>query len=259
MEMTSYEPGTPSWVDLGATDPAAAAEFYRTLFGWDVMDLGEEAGGYRMAELRGKPVAGIGQQMQEGMPPWWTTYVSVADVDVTTEAVRKAGGQVFVEPMDVMTAGRMAVFADSTGAHISAWQPGDHLGAGLVNEPGALCWNELVTRQPDEAKGFYADIFGWTAASQTSGPVAYTEWKLDDRTIAGMMPMGENFPPQVPSHWMVYFAVEDTDASTAKVESLGGVVVMPPTDIPPGRFSIVRDPQGATFSLIRMNTPPSAG
>ncbi|HEY2723263.1 MAG TPA: VOC family protein [Pseudonocardiaceae bacterium] len=252
MQIDSYQPGTPSWVDLGSRDPGAAADFYAGLFGWSVADQGPEAGGYRMAFLHDRPVAGIGPQQQPDIAPYWTTYVSVTDVDATAKAVREAGGQVLVEPMDVLDAGRMAVFADSGGAQFAAWQPRLHQGAGVVNEPGALCWNELATRDPAGAKQFYPAVLGWAPADHDTGPVTYTEWTVGDRPVAGMMPMDERWPADLPSHWMVYFGVEDTDAAAARAEQLGGTVAGPPTDIPPGRFAVLSDPQGAMFSIIAM-------
>lgn len=259
MEMTRYEPGTPSWVDLGTPDPAGAAAFYGALFGWEVKDQGPDAGGYRMAFLRGKPVAGIGPQQQPDVPPWWTSYLTVSDADATAKVVREAGGQVFMEPTDVLTAGRMAVFADPTGAVFAVWQPGDHIGAGLVTEPGTLCWNELTTRQPDAAVAFYRAVFGWTADAQPMGPLTYTQWHRGGTVVGGMMPMeGDSWPAEIPSHWMVYFAVEDTDAAAAKVTELGGMVSVPPTDIPPGRLAVVNDPHGAVFSILTMKPLPPA-
>lgn len=256
MQIDSYEPGTPSWVDLGSPDPAAAAAFYSGLFGWELVDQGPDAGGYRMAYLRGRPVAGLGPQQQPG-PPYWTTYVSVPDADAVAKGVRAAGGQVYLDPMDVLDVGRMGVFADPTGAAFAVWQPRSHIGAGIVNEPGAMCWNELATRDPAVAKAFYPAVLGWTPADQEVGAVNYTEWRLGDRTIAGMMPMDDRWPAEMPPHWMVYFAVEDADDSAARAEQLGGTVVVPPTDIPPGRFAVLQDPHGATFSIIRMD--PSLG
>lgn len=252
MQIDTYDPGTPSWVDLGSPDPAAAADFYSRLFGWTVVDLGPEAGGYRMAYLHDRPVAGIGPQQQPDSPPYWTTYISVSDIDATAKAVRAAGGQVHLEPMDVLDAGRMAVFADPTGAPFSAWQPRAHQGAGVVNEPGALCWNELATRDPAAARRFYPAVLGWAATEHDTGDVPYTVWTLRDREVAGMLPMDERWPTDLPPHWMAYFAVEDTDTAAVTAERLGGRVLVAPTDIPPGRFAVLGDPQGAVFSVLAM-------
>jgi predicted enzyme related to lactoylglutathione lyase len=252
VQKTSYAPGTPNWVDLGSPDPDAAAEFYSGLFGWEVSEPGPpETGGYRMGMLRGLPVAGIGEQQAPG-PPYWTTYVSVADADLTTKEARAAGGQVVMEPMDVMDFGRMAVFTDPGGAAFSVWQPKQHIGSSLVNESGTLCWNELLTRDADAAKAFYGSVFGWGANPLPMGDVEYTEWKVGDATVGGMMPMNDNFPADLPPHWMVYFAVADADASAKKITELGGAIHQPPMDIPPGRFALAADPQGAMFSIIAL-------
>jgi predicted enzyme related to lactoylglutathione lyase len=256
MEMSSYPPGTPSWVDLGTPDPDAAATFYGGLFGWDVRESAPDTGGYRLCELRGKPVAGLGPQMNPDMPPMWATYIATADADATVQAVRDAGGQVLMGPMDVMTVGRMAVCTDSTGAAFSVWQAGDHIGAGLVDEPNTLCWNELATRQPEVAARFYGDVFGWEAKTTDAGGMNYTEWQNNGRSVAGMMPMGDNFPADTPPHWGVCFAVADVDATVAKVTESGGTVHQPPMDIPVGRFAAVADPQGAAFSLITLARQP---
>ncbi len=253
MEVTSYAPGTPSWVDLGTPDPQAAAAFYSALFGWEISEGPPEAGGYRMCMLRGLPVAGLGPQMNAEMPPFWTTYVSVADADETTAAAAAAGGQVIVPPMDVLDVGRMAIFADTVGAVISVWQPRAHIGAGIVNEPGSICWNELATRDPGAAISFYDAVFGWVAHGTDMGDFVYTEFQVHDRPVAGMMPMGPQFPAEVPSHWAVYFAVADADASVARVTELGGSVHVPPMDIPMvGRFALCQDPQGAMFHVLAL-------
>jgi predicted enzyme related to lactoylglutathione lyase len=255
-EMTKYEPGTPSWVDLGTPDVAAASRFYSDLFGWTIDEGPPEAGGYRMCMLDGKPVAGLGPQGNPDMPPWWTTYVSVADATETAAAIVEDGGTIIVEPMDVLDVGRMAVAADPTGAMFSIWQPLVHAGAAVVNEPNTWCWNELTTRDPQRSVEFYGAVFGWTANLLPMGDNDYTEFKIADRQIAGMMPMeGDSWPADMPNHWMIYFAVDDCDAAVAKVEALGGKVMVPPSDVPPGRFAVVNDPQGAAFSVIAMNSP----
>ena len=105
---TSYEPGTPSWVDLATPDPAGAKRFYGELFGWEAEDARppEETGGYAMFRLRGKNVAGVSPVMGEGQPPVWSTYVSTDDADAVVARAKDAGGQAIVAPMDVMDAGR---------------------------------------------------------------------------------------------------------------------------------------------------------
>lgn len=251
MEMTSYAPGTPSWVDIGVPDIAAAAAFYADLFGWDIPEGDPAAGGYRLAHLRGRPVAGIGPQQNPG-PPMWTTYIATADVDASCTAVTGAGGQILVPAMDVMDQGRMAVCTDPAGAVFSLWQPLAHPGSGVVSEPGSMCWNELTTRQVDAAKAFYGTVFGWEAADQDMGDFLYTEWRLAGTGIGGMMPMAGDMWEGVPDHWMVYFAVEDTDAAAARITELGGTVHVAPFDIPPGRMAVVADPTGGTFSILAM-------
>jgi uncharacterized protein len=251
-EITKYEPGTPSWVDLGTPDPDDASRFYSGLFGWTIDEGPPETGGYRMCLLDGKPVAGLGPQMNTDMPPWWTTYISVADADETAAAIKEDGGTVILEPMDVLDVGRMAVAADPAGAMFSIWQPKVHIGAAIVDEPNSLCWNELTTRDPQKSVEFYGAVFGWGAGLlPMEGTEDYTEFRLGQRGIAGMMPMeGDSWPAEIPNHWMVYFAVEDCKAAAARVEELGGTVAVPPTEVPPGTFAVLKDPQGAVFSVI---------
>jgi len=250
-ERDSYLPGTPSWIDLGTSDVDGAAAFYRNLFGWDIPDAAPDTGDYRMCILRGRPVAGLGPQQNPNQPPWWTTYVSVHSADETAAAIVADGGTILVPPMDVMEFGRMAVAADPCGATFSIWQAGTHIGAGLVNEPGALCWNELTTRHPVELVGFYEAVFDWQPV-RSDGPMPYTEFQLHGQSVGGMMEMGDQFPLDMPDNWTVYFAVADCDESAAKVTELGGTLIMPPTDIPPGRFAVCKDPQGAVFQILAL-------
>jgi predicted enzyme related to lactoylglutathione lyase len=254
VEFERYDDGVPSWVDLNSPDMAKSKEFYGGLFGWNCPEGPAEAGGYSVCDLNGKTVAGIGPQMTEGMPPMWTTYVNVDSADDATAKVKANGGNVFVEPMDVMDVGRMAVFADPLGAVIAVWQPGQHTGAQLANEPGTFGWNELITTDLDKSKAFYKAVFGWDAADQgpPGGPPAYTEWKLGERSVGGMMLKQPEMPADMPPNWGVYFVVEDTDATVDKVKGLGGTVFMGPTDIEPGRFAVIADNIGAVFNVIAM-------
>lgn len=251
MEMSSYKPGTPSWVDIGVADGDAAKAFYGGLFGWTFTEGGPETGGYFQALNGEKRLAGFGPKENPG-PPFWSTYIATADVDETAAKVTAAGGQVIVPPMDVFDAGRMAVFADDTGTFFSAWQAGNHPGSELVNEPNSLSWNELNTRNADEAKAFYGAVFGWTSETDETPQMTYTQWYLDGNVVGGMLHMGPQFPPEIPNNWLVYFAVEDTDAALVKVGELGGATLMPAMDIDAGRFAVVADNAGAPFAIIKL-------
>jgi hypothetical protein len=251
MEVTKYDDGVPSWVDLGTTDLPGARTFYGSLFGWDTPEGPPEAGGYTVATLRGKPVAGLGPQMNPQAPPSWLTYVNVDDLDAVVAKVAPAGGQVLAGPMDVMDVGRMAVIADPVFAVIGIWQAKTHLGAGVVNEPNTYCWSELVTTDTEGAKAFYKAVFGWGENTQGEEFV-YTEWKLGDRSLGGMMAKPPEMPAEVPPHWGVYFAVDDTDRAVDRIKELGGQVVMGPTDIEPGRFAVAMDPAGVVFNVLAL-------
>jgi len=254
-DVDQYTPGTPSWVDMSSPDTDASAAFYSALFGWEAGEPGtvEETGGYRMFSLRGRSVAGLGPTRDGGPPPMWTTYITVADADATCAAAAAAGGTVFMQPMDVLEAGRMAVIADPQGAGFAIWQPNLHPGSQVVNEPGSPIWSELAVRDTAPEPAFYAAVFGWTADTTPMGGTAYTTWRLGDHPVGGMIQMDEQWPAEMPPHWMTYFAVEDVDATCAQATSLGATVHVPPREIEGvGRFALIGDPHGAVFSVITM-------
>ena len=254
--MPEYPPGTPSWVELSSPDPDASAAFYRELMNWSATAPGpvEETGGYRMFQQDGQNVAGLMGHMQEGQPTVWSTYFSVRDADETAEKVRAAGGSVVVEPRDVMDIGRMGFFADPGGAVFGVWQPKAFTGADLVNEPNSLCWNEVATRDVEAGRQFYPAVFGWTPGRPSfEAPESYTIWELDGRPVGGMSEMTEEFfPPDVPPHWGVCFAVADCDATVAKARELGATVAAEPMSMPIGRFAGLVDPQGAPFAVMQL-------
>jgi predicted enzyme related to lactoylglutathione lyase len=258
-EVSEYAAGTPAWVDLGTPDVDAAVAFYGGLFDWDVPESenAEQTGGYRIATLNGKPAAGMMPLMQEGQPTAWSTYVSVDDADAAAERAGNAGGQVVAPPMDVMELGRMSVFTDPTGAFIGVWQPKSFIGAEVRGEAGSIGWNELNTRDPDAAKAFYADVFGWEARpfESAEGPPYWTvHVGGDENGVGGIMDMRGQVPDEVPPHWLVYFAVDDADATAEKAKELGGGVAFGPQDIPDvGRFAVLHDPAGAMFAILKPN------
>jgi uncharacterized protein len=260
--MIEYPPGTPSWVDLSSPDLDASARFYRELFGWETREIEgppEETLGYRIFTLAGAEVAGIGPA--DGRPPAWSTYVTVDYAVTAKERVEAAGGTTVMDPTDVMDAGTSAIFADAAGGAVFAvWQPNGHRGAQLVNAPGALSMNELATRDLDAAARFYGHVFGWEFEPlEIEGKVQYGFFKLDGRTVASVLPMGDAFPAEVPPHWVPYFGVEDLDAAVEKVRGLGAQVLAGPTPVPQGRFVALRDPHGAVLSIWEGSYDPPPG
>ena len=254
MEIDRYEPGVPSWIDIGSPNPQGAADFYGALFGWDAPEGPPETGGYRVAMVGDRAVAGIGEQAHPG-PPVWATYVAVDNADEAVAKVLAAGGQVVVPAMDVLDVGRMAIFTDPVGATFSVWEARTHPGAELVNEPGTWSWSELLTTDVEVSKDFYGAVFGWTASTQGAGPTGeYTEWQVNGRSVGGMMQKPPTMPAEVPPFWAVYFAVADTDAAVGRVAELGGSVLMAPLDIEPGRFATVADPFGGVFNVIALTS-----
>ncbi|KIZ15435.1 VOC family protein [Streptomyces natalensis] len=249
-----YAPGTPCWVDLAAPDQQAAIDFYSGLFGWTGQIGPPETGGYAVCELKGKPVAGIMAAVamggQPAPPTVWNTYLTSDDADATAQAVESANGQVLMPVMDVMTIGRMFIAADPTGAAFGVWQPRDFPGAGLVNEPGAVIWNELNTTDPDAAAAFYDSVLALRAAPM-EGAEGYFSLNVGGRPVGGMQPMPEGVPAGTPSHWMTYFSVTDTDATVARLKEAGGSVFKEPFDMIAGRMAVVADPQGAPFAVIK--------
>jgi len=245
--------------ELATTDQKAGVTFYRQLFGWDVNELPLGPGDvYSMFQLRGQEVA-AGYTMQEderkmGVPPHWNLYITVTSADDTAKKAEGLGAKVLAPPFDVMDVGRMAVLQDPTGAVFCVWEPKKHIGARILNEPGALCWSELTTRDPKAAEEFYTKLFGWSAKHGAASTVQnYTEFgSAGSHPFAGMMAMPANMPSGVPSYWMPYFQVADCDGSVAKARELGARLMVGPNDIPStGRFAIVSDPQGAMFAVFK--------
>jgi uncharacterized protein len=253
-ERTSYEPGTPSWVELSGTpDVEASASFYADLFGWEMPELpnSAELGGYRRAKLNGKDVAGVAPKMQDEQPCVWATYVSVVDAEETLDKAREAGGNVMFGPDDVMGLGKLGVFADPSGAVLGVWEPGTFAGAEVVNEDGSWGWNELNTRDVPTSREFYGKVFDWTVEEQDMGPMGtYNLFQNDGTTRAGMLDFSAMAPAEAPPHWLVYFTVPDCDAAVETTTGAGGNVIVPPMDISIGRFAVLQDPQGAVFAAM---------
>jgi len=265
-ERDGFQPGVPCWVDTWQPDADAAVSFYTQLLGWETEDTMPEGvdGKHFMCRVRGRDVAAIASR--PGAAPdvtAWTTYVWVDDVDATVGKAKEAGGSVVMEPFDALDGGRIAVIADPAGAVIGIWHPGGHRGAQLVNEPGAYSMSGLITNDPEGAKRFYPEVFGWGIDAMDAGGAEIVMWILDGYfggepqqpvrrdVVATMMPPSDGDGP--PPHWSVDFWIADVDAAVQKVRELGGQVLTEPYDIPGTglRQAAVSDPQGATLTLTQ--------
>jgi predicted enzyme related to lactoylglutathione lyase len=249
-EMTRYDYGVPSWLDLGTYDLDKGVSFYSELFGWEGHDLGADSGHYTIFTKSGKRVAAI-WPIQDAGPCRWTTYINVDDVEEVSRKVRSAGGKVVVTPMDVMTAGRMAMFTDTTDTAIAAWQPGQHPGAQLANEPGAFSRSELTSSSPAKSKAFYSAVFGWNWSGDADGAKA----QVSDRTVAWLTPRPPGTSADVPDNWLVHFGSLDVDTDVKKAADLGASVLAGPADQGgTGRLAVLADSQGTAFALFNDRT-----
>ncbi|MEY4581271.1 MAG: hypothetical protein RL701_5974 [Pseudomonadota bacterium] len=245
--------GTIVWTELATPDLGRARAFYSELLGWSFTGGDDpRTGHYTMAQIAGRDVAGLRPRgPNESAPAAWLVYFGTDSVDETAAKVSAAGGQVAVPAMDVMDFGRMAVCADPAGAVFGLWQGKQHLGARIVNDPGATAWHEVYSRDAQKALAFYTQVFGLEARKLDAPGIEYWSLHKGDLTVGGTMQMSDQFPKEVPSHWNSYFAVSDTDAATRKLEQLGGKVFQPAFDTAYGRMSAVADPLGVGFCLIK--------
>jgi predicted enzyme related to lactoylglutathione lyase len=246
--ITTPQPnGTPTWIDLGIPDLDKAMAFYGAVLGW-TFDVGPaETGHYTMCLLDGKPVAAIMPNGDQGMTRyWWNMYFATDDCDGTAKRIADAGGTVVQEPMDVMEQGRLAQATDPTGAQFGLWQAGTFPGAEIVNEPGSLLRNDLVTPTPQPARAFYASVFDFTLDGDPNTPeLDFTFLRRPDgHEIGGII--GE--PTATSSRWGTLFLVDDTDATAAAASEAGGTATTP-VDFVYGRISNIKDPFGAEFSV----------
>jgi uncharacterized protein len=257
-ERRRHEPGTFCWVGLATSDPASAKAFYTGLFGWHAEDLEAGAvGGYTTLRRGGREVAILYLQQPEaraaGAPPHWTSYISVEDADgVAARAGELGGAAVFREPFDVLDAGRVAAIRDPTGAIVSLWQPRSRIGATLVNDVGALCWNELATTDVEPAKLFFDELLGWEYETDESG---YVSIRNAGRLNGGMREQSEQ-ERGIPPNWLPYFTVDSADEAARQAAQAGGRTLAPTTEVHIGRVAVIADPEGATFAVFEGETDP---
>lgn len=252
-EFDGFDAGAFCWAELSTSDEAAARDFYRAVFGWDV-DVAEIPGGtYSTFTLGGRSVAAAAQQREEeaaqGVPPHWNLYVNVDDADKVAAGAQEAGGNVIMPAFDVMELGRMAVIADPSGAMLGLWQPKAMAGYGLYGDSNTVGWNELMTPDIAGARDFYTTVFGWEVMAYPMPRGEYTVFKSGDENRGGAMSTPEDLGNL--AVWSVYFSVDDCDATVGKIKGAGGRIDFGPEFAATvGTFASCADPQGAAFSVI---------
>jgi predicted enzyme related to lactoylglutathione lyase len=252
----NHPAGSFCWIELATTDQEGAKKFYSSLFGWSPNDNPMGPGEvYTIFRLDGRD-AGAGytmrkEQREQHIPPHWELYIAADNADDVVSKATKAGGKALMPAFDVMDLGRMAVLQDPTGAVFCAWQAKKNSGIGAASEDNALCWADLITPDAQRAEQFYSSVFGWKLEKTPNDPSGYVHIKNGEHYIGGIPP-AEAGDPKLPPHWIIYFQVADVEASTKKVQQLGGKVHMPPRKMEGvGTWSVVADPQGAAFALFK--------
>ena len=256
-QVDKHPPGDFCWLELATTDQNAAKNFYGALFGWNANDapMGPDAY-YTIFRLDGRDAAAAftmrPEELARGIPTHWQPYIAVESADASASKAKELGGTVPEGPFDVFDVGRMAVLRDPTGAAFSIFQAKRHAGLGVVGEPGALCWEDLITPDPARAKEFYSALFGWQITTGKNDD--YLHIKNGEKFIGGIPPVRHQGPNTVP-HWVTYFSVDDVDESANKAQSSGGRVYAPPMNLEDvGRMAILGDPQGAAFAVFKEST-----
>lgn len=254
--VTKYPQGAFSMVDVVSTDIEKSKKFLTSLFGWTSEDIPTGHGNldYTKFSLDGKIVAGGVQALPSDMHSFCKSYVTVENVDEVVAKVEKLGGKVTWQPTDAMNAGRMAAIQDPTGAALYLWQPKEFIGASVINAVGAMCWNELYTKDIEKAKQFYSDLFGWTYEIDQKND-GYVMIKNNGRSNGGIYPITPEMGT-MPPNWTVYFTVKNMEESLAKVKELGGTTYMDPKAISIGKIAMVADPAGVSFMFIEMSITP---
>jgi predicted enzyme related to lactoylglutathione lyase len=249
-----WPPGVPCWTDIGVEDVTASCAFYSAVLGWDFPAADTASGGFAIASVDGQAVAAIGPKQSPDQPTAWMLYFASDDADQTAQLITESGGTMLLPPGDVGDFGRLLIALDPTGAAFGVWQAKSHIGAGLVNAPGGIAWEDLRCTDPDAARAFYHEVFGFDYQPVEMAPPDYTTFHLagEDAPRGGI---GGFMTPQPASHWEVYFGVADTDAAAAAVGPAGGMVVMGPVDTPFGRLAGIIDPSGAPFLAVATANP----
>ncbi len=248
--------GTPCWADAMFGDVEGAKSFYGDVLGWTFGEASSEYGNYTQAYTDGKATAAVVPPMTgQESPSQWCLYFASPDAAATAARIREYGGEVLMEPMQVGEFGTMCLARDPGGVVFGVWQAGSHEGfEAAPDQPGAYCWAEVFTREPEKSDPFFAAVFPYRAQQLQDDAIDFRVFNLGERPVLGRMKMTDDFPPEVPPYINVYFTVADCDDAVAKATKLGATLRFGPMTSPYGRLAALSDPQGANFSVIDVTT-----
>jgi len=243
------------WYELMTTDVRAAASFYSEVVGWRADHSDPQ---YTLLKIGEAQVAGMMETPPElkamGVPPAWSGYVAVDDVDATEARILQLGGKVIRTGSDIPDVGRFAVVADPQGSSFLLFKPSrsDPPPMPAPGTPGTTGWHELRAMDGPAVWDFYATLFGWTKGEGLDmGPLGVYQLFEVDGVPSGAIMTKE--PDQPAPGWRYYFQVDAVDAAVQRLGRLGGVVTMGPHQVPGGNWIVHgRDPQGALFALMSM-------
>jgi predicted enzyme related to lactoylglutathione lyase len=257
VKLAAHPPGAFCFIEAGSADLEVSHRFYKGLFGWEVEERSLPNGGrYTRFLMQGRPVAGmygVAHQGVTAVPSQWLSYVSVEDAVATLNTAVRFGATPFGDVVEVPGVVTVAEFVDPAGAVCGLWQPGTHIGASYVGEPGTLTWNELLTPDPGAAASFYCNVFGWTHETEELPSGRYHFFKSGDTLRGGMAAIGPGMRGVSP-WWRPHLGVSDLVAAISTVAELGGSVNEDPLDSGLRRRTVVRDSVGLDFMLIE-STP----
>ena len=249
--------GAPCWFELATSDQDGADKFYSQLYGWEVRSSPLPFGGrYSIYQIDGQDVAAgytlMPDMVKANVPPHWSVYFNVEDVDSTAARVAELGGKTMCPPMDVMEHGRMVVCSDPEGASFCLWQAKSHIGSKLYGDINSVCWVELATRDLDRAEKFYTDLLGWRMQRIPHSMTAYSQIFVGAENKGGMILMNEMWAG-IPAQWSIYVRVPDIKDTLDKVKQSGGKVLHGPFEAPGGgQIGVTQDPQGVVYQNIQL-------
>lgn len=247
--------GVPCWVDCQVDDVPAAVDFYRAVFGWEIEQerLTGEGHEFHIAWQDGRPVAGIGPKATGDVvpPSGWLTYFSCTDVDRAVAATTRLGGTVFYDPVDLVDACRLCCAVDPKGTAFGLWEARRSPGYRSMGGVGTVVWHELHTRRFCTQHDFYAAVLDLDWTSDGGGDESYVSGTVGGSEVVGVVPEAL-IPPSVPSHWAVWFGVEDLPAWLERATAAGAVVARPPHGSQSPAQALMRGPQGEEFGVIEV-------